>query len=561
MNISTKPYESLLPFMVVEAISSPGMSLDTISFGVNESGWAWLVSSKRLIVWKPSQSQTVTRRRKISPCYDLKLPLSDLAHKADLVQIFFKPQNVGTVPAALSISPEGTIRFWSNIADDRFIDSSAPDSHGQEFCTLAALSPVEYIIGTTTGLVYMLTINLQASDKRGVLICSPLRAPAGLLSGIGRRVTNLFFGPMSDFGPDAKGPLIAVPKYSQSTIDKTGSTDRPFFILSPSFKLRQWSRGNDCSDQLVTEWDLQKNVHIKLLSSLGLSEGDGMSFWPIDMITNKSGELLILIVVLDTLRDNSINYATCTFNPYQGGDQISRLKLLQSHSWHYSDESEDQLLSLRFLERRATSQLCFMYDRKFLFLVQVDEDILDAVDYGNQEDAILGAGVIDGHPLLFTQRDGLIYVSPVVSNKSRLNETSIQLEHPPIDPRVTQRRQTANISVEPMVVELEEENSPPEEPSSRHNRSQATQSGGKSTSMDQSSNSLAAGEQPSSNKSAPDQDDILKNKKDFEWVHQIDSREYGLASETLAALAETSELLKDRKKTLLALSKLAKLAE
>lgn len=560
MNISTRPYESLLPFMVVEAISAPSTSLDSVSFRINESGWAWLVSGKRLIVWKPTQSQTVTRRRKISPCYDLKLPLSDIAHKAELVQVFFKPQNVGTVPAALIISPEGTIRFWANIADDRFIDSSVSDAQGQEFCTLATLSPVEYIIGTTTGLVYMLTINLQASDKRGVLICSPLSVPSGLLSGIGRRVTTLFFGPMADFGPDAKGPLIAVPKYSQSTIDKTGSTDRPFFILSPSFKLRQWSRANDCTDQLVREWDLHKNVHMKLLASLGLSERDNLNSWPIDMITTRSKELLILIVVLDTLRDNSISYATCTFNPYQIGDQISRLKLLQSHSWHYSNESEDQLLSLRFLERRAASQLCFMYDRKFLFLVQVDEDILDAVDYGNQEDAILGAGVIDGHPLLFTQRDGLIYVSPVVSNKSRMNETSIQLEHPPIDPRITHRKQVAN-AVEPMVVELEEENSPPEEPSSRHNRSQANQSGVKSTSLNQSTISDTASEQPTSSRIATDLDDVIRNNKDFEWVHQIDNREYGLASETLANLAETSELLKDRKKTLLALSKLAKLAE
>lgn len=557
MNISTKPYESLLPFMVVEAISAPGISLDSISFKVNESGWAWLVSGKKLIVWKPTQSQTVTRRRKISPCYDLKLPVSDIAHRAELVQVFFKPQNASTLPAALVVSPEGTIRFWANIADDRFIDSSISDAHGQEFCTLAALSPVEYIIGTTTGLVYMFTINLQATDKRGVLIYSPLSAPSGLLSGIGRRVTNLFFGPMADFGPDAKGPLIAVPKYSQSTIDKTGSTDRPFFILSPSFKLRQWSRGGDCTDQLVREWDLQKSVHTKLLSSLGLSDTDNLNFWPIDMITTKSKELLVLIVVLDTLRDNSISYATCTFNPYQVGGQLSRLKLLQSHSWHYSDESEDQLLSLRFLERRATSQLCFMYDRKFLFLVQVDEDILDAVDYGNQEDAILGAGLIDGHPLLFTQRDGLIYVSPVVSNRSRMNETSIQLEHPPIDPRVSRRQNTT--VVEPMVVEVEEEENNQSEPSSMlHSRSQA---GNKSTSINQSTTSeTAASDQPSSSKTA-ETDDVLLNSKDFEWVHQIDNKQYGLASETLAKLVDTSEFLKDRKKTLIALSKLAKLAE
>lgn len=589
MNIITKSYESLLPFLVVEAISAHGNTFRSMSVRMIDKGWAWLVCGRKLLIWKFKESKTlnaVKTRRMLSPCFELQLPQSDLAHKAELIQVFFMPQNPNaslraiTVPAALVISPEGTIRFWSNIANERFTESQpVVDMQGQEFCTFASLSPLEYLLGTTTGSVYILNIDINAHEPKSMLICSALNTPSGLLSGFGRRVTNLFFGQMAtDVGADTRRPLIAVPKYSQSTIDKTGSTDRPFFVMSSTFKLRQWTRTNEgprSTNNLLREWDLQRSVYIKLAADLGLSEsGNNLNFWPIDMVTTKSKELLILIVTLDTVRDNAIYYATCSFNPYQASDSLSNLTVLRSHSWNYSNESEDQLLALRFLERRPTSSLCFMYDRKFLFLVQTDQDILDAIDYGNQDDGILGAGVIENHPILFTQRDGLIYVVPVASNRSRLNETSLQLE-PPLPSssnsmlQRSRREDTirdhsiASTRIDPMIVEIDVEEEVEE---SQHDKSSKINQSARGVENDQSianttNQSINNRSVDSSAKRSDDVNEMLKENREFEWVRQIEMREYNLASETLAKLAVESELLKDRKETLLALSKLAKLAE
>lgn len=563
MNIVTKSYESLLPFLVVEALSSRGISFNSMSVKIIDKGWAWLVSGRNLLIWKfkdPQAQKGVKNRRMLSPCYDLQLPQSDLVHKAELIQVFFMPVNPNasardliTVPAALVISPEGTIRFWFNITSERYAESSIVDMQGQEFCTLIPISCLEYLIGTTTGSVFLLNINTGAHDPKSTLLCTPLNAPSSLLSGIGRRMTNLFFGQMAtEAGTDSRRPLITVPKYSQSTIDKTGSTDRPFFVMSSSFKLRQWSRTNEgihSCNQLVREWDLQRNVYVKLISGLNLSESSNLNFWPIDMITTKSKELLILIVTLDAARDNLINYATCVFNPYQAGDSLSSLTILRSHSWHYSNESEDQLLALRFLERRLSNSVCFLYDRKFLFLVKIDQDILDAIDYGNQADGILGAGVIEGHPLLFTQRDGLTYVVPVASNRSMMNETSIQLDPPQMNrSRAHNSQLSSSARVDPMVIEIDID----EEPESENNNTTEQNNKNQSNFNTSKNETTDASRMLESWKNLP---------KEFEWVEQIDSREYGLAAETLARLAEESEVLKDRKETLMALSKLAALAE
>lgn len=586
MNIITRTYESLLPFLVVEAITSSNVSFNSMSVRMMSKGWAWLVSGRKLLIWKFVDSKTPSvakARRTLSPCFELQLPQCDLVHRAELIQAFFLPQNPNmssrtiTVPAALAVSPEGTIRFWSNITNERFTEAPVVDMAGQEFCTLVPLSPLEYLLGTTTGSVFLLTIDITNHDPKGILVCSSLTAQSKLLSGI-RRMTNLFFGPMTaDVDTDSRRPLIAVPKYSQSTIDKTGTTDRTFFVMSSSFKLRQWSRTNegvDSVNHLIKDWDLQRNLHLKITSSLQLTESDNLNFWPIDMITTKSKELLILIVILDTARDNTINYATCIFNPYQLGDSIASLTVLRSHSWHYSNETEDQLLSLRFLERRANNSLCFMYDRKFLFLVKVDEDVLDAIDYGNQDDGILGAGLIDSYPILFTQRDGLTYVVPIAGNRSQMhtmNETSIQLEPPtPSRANVQQHSkqesliQSTSTRIDPMIIEIDvdedEENAA--EKSNAANQSRQRVDRDKSTtnnSLDQSNINKSVDQ--SARRKVDDVAEILKENKEFEWVQQIDMRQYGLASETLAKLSQESEILSDRKDTLLALSKLAKLAE
>lgn len=593
MNIKTETYGSLLPFLVVEAISSQKQSFESMSVRLMDKGWAWLVSGRKLLVWRFKDDPTkVKTRRMLSPCFELPLPQSDVSHRANLIQVFFIPQNPNTsmravtVPSAFVVSPEGVIRFWSSVASEQYTEMTVAEVQGQEFCILAPISAYEYLLGTTTGLIFLLTIGFDSHDPKKILICSPLTEPASLISGFSRRMTNLFFGPMTNEITETRRPLFAVPKYSQSTIEKSGSTDRPFFILSSTLRLRQWARTNQgvhSVNQLIREWDLHKNIQLGLVSGLELNDASNLSFWPVDMITTKSKELLILLVTLNSARDNTVNYATCIFNPYQAGDRLSSVTILGSHTWRYSNESEDQLLSLRFLERIVSpSTPCFLYDRKFLYLVQVNDDILDALDYGNQNDSILGAGFIEGAPILFTQRDGLIYVKPVVNmNKSRLNDTSIQIDA--AMPGTSIRDESMNRSrhnmtqqsmasrVEPMVVELDEEDDANNENNDKptatpigvnaHNNNQSMFNKSTQPLADESMHNRSGFTDRQSNRKVDELADVLKENKDFQWIQQIDSKQYLLASETLKQLAESSETLADRRETLLALSKLAQLAE
>lgn len=585
MNIQTKSYESLLPFPIVEALNSANCSFDAMSVRMMDKGWAWLVVGRKLLIWKFKEDRktTVRTRRMLSPCFELQLPQSDLMHKADLINVFFIPrdpnasQRIINVPAALAVSPEGTIRFWSNVTNERPSESTVSELQGQEFCTLASLSPIEYLLGTTTGSIYQLVIDTTATDLKNIVVCSSLAVPSGLLSGISRRMTTLFFGPMSaEISPETRRPLITS---IRSASENESGIDRVFFVMSSALKLRQWSRNNEgihSHNQLVREWDLQKNIQKKLTSSLRIQDSKNLNYWPVDMITTKTKELLVLLVTLDTSRGNNISYATCVFNPFQAADKIGKTTILRSHSWQYSNESEEQLLAIRFVERFASSPLCFMYDRKFLFLAQVDRDILDAIDYANQDDGVLGAGFLDGQAILFTQRDGLVCVLPVVSDRSRFdvgNETTMYHETSRVtnETRLDQSSRLENsqqqsTKAEPMLVEIndddegdtEHENERRRGPSMSRHRLDKNQSTANKSNLDTSSMNRSL-DQPTIRK-ADDVSEYMRENKEFEWVQQIDSKQYGLASETLAKLAEETELLKERKDTLMALSKLARLA-
>ena len=103
------------------------------SVNLSDNGWAWFVSGRQLVIWryaKVTGNTTTAGSRKsvavMSPkAYELTLPPSDLAHKADLVTVFCsEPQS--TVPCCIAVSPEGIVRYWDLVTHENlFIEINA----------------------------------------------------------------------------------------------------------------------------------------------------------------------------------------------------------------------------------------------------------------------------------------------------------------------------------------------------------------------------------------------------------------------------------------------------
>ena len=152
---------------------------------VSPSGWSWLVSGRRLLVWR---HRLVPGARALSSCRELTLPPSDLAHSAKLVNVFSAAHSATTsrsvaadtlTPSCIAVSPEGqqedslreaieyhlqlpttvcasslgVIRYWPSIAHESSWVELSADLQGQECCSLTDAHPVGSVLATTTSTV------------------------------------------------------------------------------------------------------------------------------------------------------------------------------------------------------------------------------------------------------------------------------------------------------------------------------------------------------------------------------------------------------------------------
>lgn len=201
---------------------------------------------------KSSKTSSVT-----SKCYELLLPPSDIAHRAELICVMSWGAGGGSgvrggskFPSALAVSPEGSIRYWANISQesnvyDSIVTALTADLHGQECLTLVDIAPVGAILGTTTGSLVHIAFNSGSGvgagastvDSSGSLggapfTCRTLKAPQGLLSGIGRRVSSFIFGSLpAAHQTDASKQLVRIVRSSLPGADEDDVVLLPLYVL------------------------------------------------------------------------------------------------------------------------------------------------------------------------------------------------------------------------------------------------------------------------------------------------------------------------------------------
>ena len=110
------------------------------SVTLSKDGWGWFVSGRHLVVWKYSKTAGAipasSRRASVistPKAYELILPPTDLAHKADLVAVFCSEHD--RLPACLAISPEGTVRYWSSVSQENsFVEINIDLQVSRKYC-------------------------------------------------------------------------------------------------------------------------------------------------------------------------------------------------------------------------------------------------------------------------------------------------------------------------------------------------------------------------------------------------------------------------------------------
>uniref|UniRef100_A0A1Y1KN49 Nucleoporin Nup133/Nup155-like N-terminal domain-containing protein n=1 Tax=Photinus pyralis TaxID=7054 RepID=A0A1Y1KN49_PHOPY len=181
-----------LPVLVTEAIIFADKNV-LLSARISKCGYAWVVCGRRLLIWQYRQSVTQNKPLVNNQCFELQLPQSDLAHRAELVSVF--TSSTSAVPSCIAVSPEGVVRYWPSVIHDGVSVEQAVDLQGQECDSLTEIGELGCILATTTCSVVW--VQPSALGSRASLTCRAFRMPTGWLGGLSRRISSFIFGPMS----------------------------------------------------------------------------------------------------------------------------------------------------------------------------------------------------------------------------------------------------------------------------------------------------------------------------------------------------------------------------
>lgn len=134
--------------------------------------------------------RTPNRRTASGQCRELTLPHCDIGHKASLVSVFLADGQ--QMASCLAVSPTGDVRYWPSIAHDGSSIDESGILEGQEFDELLNISPIGYVLATTT--CNLVLLQLQLSGGRHTIVHRAIKPPTGFLGGIGKKFASIIIG-------------------------------------------------------------------------------------------------------------------------------------------------------------------------------------------------------------------------------------------------------------------------------------------------------------------------------------------------------------------------------
>ena len=383
---------SSLPVMVTEVLTLSGAGEVTVRLG--SQGWAWLVSGRRLVVWRlrPGGGR--------AQCRELSLPPSDLAHRADLCLV--GQSEGGQTPHCLAVSPEGVVRFWPSIAQEGTSTEISAELGGQECFRVTDIQPVGVLVSTTTASLVIIHLT---SGTQGIA-CRRLAAPAGLLGGLGRRVSSLLWGALPAGG--GEGRMVGVDC-------RTEGEEVGLYVLT-STGLQRWQVGAGEPDRFYYESDVLSLAREAVWTCwpANKTETDGagsagwLRLWLVDLaVTGEDGHSNVLVAAVNQHDQPclSVLYFIVQFKTLTAAAPFSHTGVTPVPSLTYTmaEAGEPRVFRLMRL-----GDWCYVYNKERVSMVCLagGEDSITT--------RVLGAGQADQTPLFFSSQQGVMSLCPRV---------------------------------------------------------------------------------------------------------------------------------------------------
>jgi len=384
---------SSLPVTVTEVLTLSSDCAGEVTVSLGRNGWAWLVSGRRLVIWRYRAGGGRAQ------CRELSLPPSDLAHRAELCLVYSQGEG-GHTPCCLAVSPEGVVRYWPSIAQEGTSTEISAELGGQECFSVTDIHPVGSLLATTTATLVLIHHTGQS------LACRRLAAPSGLLGGLGRRVSSLLWGSMPAGGA-GEGRMVSVAaKQSEEDLEDV------FLYVLTSNGLQKWQLGVGEPDKLYYECDIASLARDAMWPAWTPQGGEGggssawLRLWLVDLAVSCGGQVAVLVAAVNQHDTTpSVQYGVAQVRTATTAPPISLSSfcLLPSLSSVLGEGEEPKLYKLV-----TVGDWAYVYNREGVSMVELNGT--EAVE-NKISSHVLGAGQSEDTPLFFSSHHGVVSLS------------------------------------------------------------------------------------------------------------------------------------------------------
>ncbi|KAL1492848.1 hypothetical protein ABEB36_011029 [Hypothenemus hampei] len=429
-HITVERFGLSVPVLIEEAFSFSERN-SVITGKVCPNGYAWVVCGRKLFIWQYQNMQvgSPSKQPKHPTCYELKLPQSDLAHRSELVNIFSNKLSVH--PSCVVVSPEGMVRYWPDITHHNNSVDKRVELNGEECDSLVHVGTIGCVFVTTTCTVVLIQYKEGAYGHE--LFCRPLKTPGTWLGGISKRVSSIFFGPISsDEGNETKIiRLLAIHNVQQ---------EYSIYVLA-GVNLQKWILQDYSTEQLSWAADLIRPLKDSFKSHIShweLCHIADIEVWILDMQPDREGQVLMLCAAVNLRLSPQVYYAMAAFavnsaNPPSETKDFLLLKI----TGVYKDSNLAEVLDYRFT-------LCginaYIYNRKSITVIKPEEDP-DPLECVGPQDHIFSGCIYMNTPIFFSRQHGLVAITNNQSKSSLFGTKSITF-----DSSLTENSFNANIN-------------------------------------------------------------------------------------------------------------------
>lgn len=377
-------YGMPLPVMVTEALT---FASGEVSVRMSPCGWCWVVSGRRVVTWAraPTSSGVSSPAPTSTIARELTLPQTDLAHKADLVVVFY--EDGAQMPSCIGVSPEGTVRYWPSVGQEGVYVDVSCELAGQECERLSDYTTEGLVLATTTCTVVLLTPTVV--DGRSTVSCRTLRPPSGWLGGIGRRVSLLFFGSMPAHADTKLVGVIVLPG--------SGDTESTIALVSGGPALQVW-RGAELHEHELRRALTEAHARDHLAPH---GELNSLEIMALDVRASGNNGLLLLIATVNVARSPEMRYAIAHIS-LEDPSRPRVTSLVSARGWAGDADEPPRFLPL--------GHRAMLYTSKYIAIISatVSNDKVDYIDVCGAGDRVLGAELCGGVPLLFSAKHGVL---------------------------------------------------------------------------------------------------------------------------------------------------------